>query len=169
VGPIASGPPASPIDGQIWIATGVGPDSIVWQFRYNAGSSSAYKWEFIGGPPITSSALASVAMAGGWNPYNPQAPAPRAGIYLIGGSATIANVGASATLTAISAAVAGVMGYATTQATFGALAAGQSIGFSFNPAPYTAALGNALALAAYTAIASNMSLAQISILPQRVS
>jgi hypothetical protein len=48
--PISGGPPAAPSDGDIWIAYNVDANGTVWQFRYNAGSSSAYKWEFIGGP-----------------------------------------------------------------------------------------------------------------------
>lgn len=53
-GAFASGPPGSPSDGDIWIATSVnGTTGVVWQFRYNAGSASAYKWEFIGGPPAS--------------------------------------------------------------------------------------------------------------------
>jgi hypothetical protein len=43
-------PPGSPVDGQLWLYPVGG--GIVWQFRYNAGSASAYKWEFIGGAPI---------------------------------------------------------------------------------------------------------------------
>jgi len=44
--------PASPVDGQEAILV----DSITnptyqWRFRYNAGSTSAYKWEFVGGAP----------------------------------------------------------------------------------------------------------------------
>jgi hypothetical protein len=53
--PVAYGTtlPGSAIDGQEAILV----DSITnptyqWKFRYNAGSSSAYKWEFIGGPPL---------------------------------------------------------------------------------------------------------------------
>src|SRR6516164_9624771 len=43
--------PASPVDGQEAILV----DSITnptyqWRLRYNAGSTSAYKWEFVGGP-----------------------------------------------------------------------------------------------------------------------
>jgi hypothetical protein len=49
---ISSGPPSSPSDGDIWIATGVDARGTRWQFQYNAGSSSSFKWEFIGGPPL---------------------------------------------------------------------------------------------------------------------
>lgn len=51
-GAFGSGPPASPQDGDIWIATGVdGTTGVTWQFRYNAASASSFKWEFIGGAP----------------------------------------------------------------------------------------------------------------------
>jgi hypothetical protein len=52
-GALSSGPPASPNNGDIWYATGVNNGTndagMVWGFRYNSGSASAYKWEFIGG------------------------------------------------------------------------------------------------------------------------
>lgn len=51
-GAFSAGPPKNPQNGDIWIATGVDTNGTVWQFRYNAGSSSAYKWEFIGGAPV---------------------------------------------------------------------------------------------------------------------
>lgn len=47
--PLADGPPPNPQDGDIWIATGVDANGTRWQFQYNAESSSAYQWEFIGG------------------------------------------------------------------------------------------------------------------------
>lgn len=45
----SGGPPSSPSDGDIWMASGVDSNGVRWQFQYNAGSASAYKWEFIGG------------------------------------------------------------------------------------------------------------------------
>lgn len=50
---ISGGPPANPTDGDIWIASAVDSNGTRWTFQYNAGSSSAYKWEFIGGAPMT--------------------------------------------------------------------------------------------------------------------
>lgn len=47
----SSGPPSNPSTGDIWIASNVDANGTRWQFQYNAGSASAYKWEFIGGPP----------------------------------------------------------------------------------------------------------------------
>lgn len=49
VSDISSGPPSSPSTGDIWIASNVDAVGTRWQFQYNAGSASAYKWEFIGG------------------------------------------------------------------------------------------------------------------------
>lgn len=51
VSALSGGPPTSPLDGDIWIATAVDANGTRWAFQYNAGSSSAYKWESIGGPP----------------------------------------------------------------------------------------------------------------------
>lgn len=48
----SSGPPSNPSTGDIWIASNVDGNGTRWQFQYNAGSVSAYKWEFIGGPPV---------------------------------------------------------------------------------------------------------------------
>lgn len=48
---MAGGPPGSPSDGDIWIATGISTFGPRWAFQYNAGSPSPYKWEFIGGAP----------------------------------------------------------------------------------------------------------------------
>jgi hypothetical protein len=46
--------PVSPYDGQeVLYQANVG-NGIVWHFRYNAGSASAYKWEFLGGGPLLS-------------------------------------------------------------------------------------------------------------------
>lgn len=41
--------PSSPVDGEIIFYEF--EEGTVWQFRYNSGSASAHKWEFIGGPP----------------------------------------------------------------------------------------------------------------------
>jgi hypothetical protein len=46
--------PSTPVDGmQIAFQTvAMAADGVVWHLRYNAGSSSTYKWEFIGGGEI---------------------------------------------------------------------------------------------------------------------
>jgi len=45
--------PANPVDGQehVLVDSTTNP-SYQWRFRYNAGSSSSFKWEFVGGSPV---------------------------------------------------------------------------------------------------------------------
>jgi hypothetical protein len=85
--------PTSPVDGQEAVLV----DSLTnptyqWRFRYNAGSSSAYKWEFVGGPSLTSasaaftvSTLSSWVLGHSWTP-------PRAGEYWV--ATTMQDAGA---------------------------------------------------------------------------
>ena len=51
---LSGGPPGSPVDGQVWIATAAGSNGEIWAFRYNSGSGSSFKWEFLGGSAIKS-------------------------------------------------------------------------------------------------------------------
>lgn len=48
---LATGPPASPATGDIWIATGAGANGETWQFVYD-NSQTTYKWCFIGGSEL---------------------------------------------------------------------------------------------------------------------
>ena len=52
--PYGTSLPASPFNGQeaILVDSTTNP-TWEWRFRYNANSSSAYKWEFIGGTPYS--------------------------------------------------------------------------------------------------------------------
>lgn len=52
--PLVTSLPSNAIDGQEVRYLADNTNGIVWNFRYRAGSSSAYKWEFIGGPPLRS-------------------------------------------------------------------------------------------------------------------
>jgi hypothetical protein len=45
-------PPASPQDGDLWQYAADATNGVYWMFRYNAGSASAYKWEYLGGSPL---------------------------------------------------------------------------------------------------------------------
>src|SRR4030095_11342304 len=47
--PLVSALPGSPFDGQEIYYLADATNSVIWHLRYRAGSSSAYKWEFIGG------------------------------------------------------------------------------------------------------------------------
>jgi hypothetical protein len=60
---LAGGPPASPVDQDIWVATTVDALGTRWVFQYNAGSGSAFKWEFIGGGYTAADVAASESTA----------------------------------------------------------------------------------------------------------
>lgn len=49
---VVSALPASPIDGQECYYLADSAKGIVWHLKYRAASSSAYKWEYVGGPPL---------------------------------------------------------------------------------------------------------------------
>lgn len=80
--------PAGPLDGQ----TAVLVDSITnpsyqWQFRYNAQSISAYKWEFVGGPPAYSALevaeTTTRTTSGDLATAGPSFLIPRSGDYIV--------------------------------------------------------------------------------------
>jgi hypothetical protein len=84
--PYGTSLPASPADGQLAILVDSTTNpSYQWKFRYNAGSSSAYKWEFIGGPPLRNNILiaGSIAVANTWTDVGGPSICPRAGDYLV--------------------------------------------------------------------------------------
>ena len=91
---LSTGPPSNPSDGDIWIATGVDSNGTIWQFRYNLGSSSSYKWEFLGGPPMiaTVASASTLDSASYTDPTSgttgPAIALTRPGDYLISGVAT---------------------------------------------------------------------------------
>jgi hypothetical protein len=81
--------PASPSDGQqaILVDSTTNP-TYIWQFRYNAGSSSAYKWEFVGGAPkvVQNQNTESTTTGGAWVDVTTAGPlfvVPRAGDYYV--------------------------------------------------------------------------------------
>lgn len=97
--------PVSPVDGQIWYYS-VNSSGLVWQFRYNLGSSSAHKWEFVGGSVVlsngggyTGGVQTTVTPLSGSSPFT----LPFAGDYALGLNVGIwempSNSGAAAYLT----------------------------------------------------------------------
>jgi len=50
--PLSTSLPTSPSNGML-TAYDTGTEGIVWMFRYNADSASSYKWEFVGGSPLS--------------------------------------------------------------------------------------------------------------------
>ena len=85
--------PASPVDGQIIDYVADSTNGVVWRFRYRAASSSAYKWEFIGGGTLDSyvatqqstSSTTTIGLSG------PSVTVPFAGDYLVTGGGILAN------------------------------------------------------------------------------
>lgn len=80
--------PASPADGQEAILVdNVSNPSYQWRFRYNAGSSSAYKWEYVGGAPAFANnpSQYTLTVTATWQYPNasPEFAVPRAGVYRI--------------------------------------------------------------------------------------
>jgi hypothetical protein len=81
--------PASPYNGQEAILV----DSVTaptwhWRLRYNAGSSSAFKWGFIGGTPLIGSSPGAISLSGvnTWQSVVAAAlVAPRTGNYMVAG------------------------------------------------------------------------------------
>lgn len=49
--------PASPVDGEMYDYIADSTNGIVWRFLYRSASESSYKWEFIGGPPMSAEVL----------------------------------------------------------------------------------------------------------------
>lgn len=93
--------PASPVDGQeVILVDSISAPTYQWCFRYNAGSSSGFKWEFIGGVPIVVNPVGvSVSNTGAaYVDTTATITLPRAGIYIIQGHAraglNVTNAGA---------------------------------------------------------------------------
>jgi hypothetical protein len=78
--------PASPVNGQeaILVDSTTNP-AYQWRFRYNAGSSSAYKWEYVGGSDAYALVTTSESTTStGWidlTTVGPRVVVPRAGDY----------------------------------------------------------------------------------------
>jgi hypothetical protein len=84
--------PANPYDGQEAILVdSVTAPTYQWRFRYNASSSSAYKWEFVGGAPAQSWVAAQDTCSGAGGTWQnlatpgPMFTLPRGGDYWIDG------------------------------------------------------------------------------------
>jgi hypothetical protein len=97
---MSGGPPTSPANGDIWIATAVDANGTAWQFRYNSGSASTYKWEFIGGPPVYSAVETQESTSSGsyvdLTTVGPSFTCARGGDYLTQHSADMYNGGGTA-------------------------------------------------------------------------
>jgi len=166
--------PASPVDGQEHILVdSVTNPSWQWHFRYNASSSSAYKWEFVGGLQAYAAitAVETTTTVGAWlnlATIGPQIIAPRAGEYLA--LAEIISVHSVATTTNS----VGVAVNDGTPAVSGAGGVPSSNGYASvvaQPPRLTAAAGDALRVRYYNGAAGTASFQNrtLSVTPARVS
>jgi hypothetical protein len=94
-------PPASPVDGDIWVLPADAAAGVMWVLRYNAASASTYKWEFVGGGVLYAmvQTTESTAVNSQWVNLTTDGPSitvPRAGDYYVQVGAQIASTIAAA-------------------------------------------------------------------------
>jgi hypothetical protein len=94
--------PTSPADGNIFVYLADATNGVNWTFKYNAGSASSFKWEFIGGPSlyaeVTTGEARTNAAYGALTTSGPAIALPFAGdfdvaIGFAGSDATAADAG----------------------------------------------------------------------------
>ena len=83
--------PSNPVDGQTVVYAADATNGVMWTLRYRAASSSSYKWEVIGGPPMSAYNYDSGALTTSGTAYtvvtitNPSLTLPLAGDYMLRG------------------------------------------------------------------------------------
>lgn len=91
--------PTSPVDGQEIDYVADAANGVRWRFRYNAGSSSTYKWEFVGGAALYNGVNALQATSSltytDLTTVGPQLTCPFAGDYDVDHGANYTNNTAS--------------------------------------------------------------------------
>lgn len=94
--PLVTALPGSPVNGQeiYYQDASMATDGVVWHLRYNASSASAYKWEFVGGPPLRASVDTDQTFTAGATfvdaaTVGPQVTLPLAGDYSYGFTANL--------------------------------------------------------------------------------
>jgi hypothetical protein len=76
--------PATPSDGDEFVYVVSSAAGTCWRLKYNSGSSSAYKWEFVGGAGIVSSSITQTFNADGTPPVlGAYQTLPRGGDYRV--------------------------------------------------------------------------------------
>lgn len=172
VSDFASGPPSSPSSGDIWVGTNVDANGTRWQFQYNAGSASTYKWEFIGGAPfaVSTVSLSAWGSLNVWNAFPNLGggyTAGRSGEYLAQGS--FAGIGASGAGTIqLGFSIGGGTPGITRSVAWPSTSYGWFLGIT--PIVYTVTSGNSIDLKYNTnATPYGFSGAEMSLIPRRVS
>jgi microcystin-dependent protein len=93
--PLVTALPAGPLNGQeCYLQTAaMAAVGVAWHLRYNAASASAYKWEFVGGPPLALEGQSGSTTSAAMTPFGTGTVLPSAGDYLMqfGGLLTRSN------------------------------------------------------------------------------
>jgi len=101
----ASGPPASPTDGDIWCATSVDAagGAVRWTFQYDS-SQATYKWLFVGGNVWANAQTVAQSLSSGvWQNVSPTLiQLRRAGAYWMTATGTYVNNGGTNTVSYLS-------------------------------------------------------------------
>lgn len=112
--PLVTTLPASPVDAQEVYLQADATNGVIWELRYNAGSASAYKWEFIGGSPLYNEVTADDSIDsttyGEIATHGPAIPLPRIGDYDVTIGANFYNLAAGTQQVYYSFALSGVAG-----------------------------------------------------------
>jgi hypothetical protein len=160
-------PPASPADGDEWILPADATNGVMWRFRYRAASASAYKWEFIGGPPLYGeNPTVGAGTVGSWAPVQPSLAPARAGDYLASFSLSSATTSGAGTLAGCLWPSGGRL--AATETIVSNVNGEQALGRTDILLTGQPAAG-AIVLGQYCSVAANFSKRWLSLLPVRVS
>jgi hypothetical protein len=62
--PLVTSLPGSPVDGQEVYYLADDANGIIWHLRYRAARADAYKWEYVGGPPMAAAVSPQAGVSG---------------------------------------------------------------------------------------------------------
>ena len=152
--------PASPVDGQeaVLVDSTTNP-SYQWRLRYNAGSTSTYKWGFIGGAPFIAITTTASPAGGAWTTVA-SFTCPRAGIYAIAGSVTGTHAAAGNVAAGI-----GKNGAISYQAAGTTTGAGAQYAATYQANNFTVAASDVLNLMQSSAAATSGTVDTLNVIP----
>jgi hypothetical protein len=167
---LSGGPPASPSDGDIWIATGVDTNNSRWTFQYNASwVTDANKWAFIGGPSmIVSGAGFTTNGSGAYVSF----PIPLAYTAVRGGVYDLISGGFAFTAAGLSSMGLGLHVNGVNQANVSAasnIPSGSAGTLNAIPAAVGATAGQVIELRYFSNVVNSGAYNAIELLPRRIS
>jgi hypothetical protein len=160
--------PGSPVDGQEAILVdSVTNPSCQWRLRYHAGSSSAYKWEFVGGSPYIAFVGTTVPLtASTVTILTPSLALANAGVYQVITTGSFGPGGVATAVGLVGVAVAGAQ-----TGTWGniSLNAASNVTTYSPPTYFTVAAGATVAIAVYATNAVSSLERYLSVIPRQVA